>query len=891
MARQTGKPQKNKAKKKPAPAPKPSLLRRLLRWSVRMLILGIIAGIATLWIGHWYYSQGLPDFDKVTDYRPPQVSRVLAADGTVLAEFYRERRTVVARETIPEILVQAVLAAEDADFYDHEGLDYMGMARALYNSVRAGRVKGSGSTITQQTVKNMLLTHERSLRRKAREIILTRRLEERLSKDDILAIYLNTIYLGHGRYGVQEAAQYYFGKDAADLQLSEAATLAGIIQSPERLSPRKHPQAAIMRRSYVLHQMAKNGFISAEDAHAIDDSPITLAKEPSNRVDTAMWFVNLVKRQVLSKLGEDLLYEGGLTIQTTLDMRRQRVAQQAVRDGLLAIDGRQGFGEPSGRIKNVKRWQAKRRKALATWQQVEPERRADRVPVERAMPARVVSIGKTSIEVDMGFVSARISRANAERFVDAKGRLPFGVNDEIRVTLRGDGPKYPKTMKAVLAGAPQSAMVVMAPDSRKVLALVGGWDYAHYPYDRATQAKRQPGSAFKPFVYGAALASKRFTPASVLLDAPETWQIGPGKWWKPKNYDGKYRGELNLRVALAKSVNTIAVKLTHEVGIKRVQAFARQAGIHAPLADNLTLALGSSEVSVLELVNAYATLANGGTPGEAQLITEIRDSRGVLKVDFGTDVEDRPAQTIDSDVAWLLRNMMRSVVTAGSGVRVKKLTKREVVGKTGTSNEARDTWFVGLLPDVVVATWVGFDAPQPLGRKETGGRTAAPIVGEYLAKAEKRGPGWGRMPDSIDRVAIDGATGLLAREGDDGYREFFLRGTAPAEVAAAPDVTDASRFMMNQLNAPDGDPEDAPIEVRPLPPLQPATPARPLAPAPIRRARPAPIKPARAAPAPLKPARPAPGGIGVPNVPVAAVPGRLSPDDPEVEDEEDRPPE
>lgn len=874
MARRTGKSKSNKER--------PTLTRRLLRWAVRMALLGILVGAITLAIGYWYFSQGLPNFERVTDFRPPQVSRILAADGTVVAEFFRERRTVIPREQIPEVLVQAVLAAEDADFYSHEGLDYMGMARALYNSLRAGRVTGSGSTITQQTVKNMLLTHERSFTRKAREIILTRRLEERLSKDDILTIYLNTIYLGHGRYGVEEAARYYFDKHAAQLDLNEAATLAGIIQSPERLSPRKHATAAVGRRAYVLEQMAKNGFITAEAASAVDHSPIVLAEEPPERIDTAMWFVNVVKRQVLAKLGEDALYEGGLRIYTTLDLRRQRAAQAAVRRGLLAIDARQGFGEASQHIKDSTPWREKRKRALAAWQQDEPDRK-DKVPLERAMPARVQEITRDTIHVDLGFVKADIPRENAQRFANDKGQLPFRPGDEVVVSLRADGPAYPKKMDAVLAGAPQSAMVVMDPRNRAVLALVGGWDYASYPYDRATQARRQPGSSFKPFVYGAALASKRFTPATVMLDAPETWQIGPGKWWKPKNYDGKYRGEVSLRTALARSINTVAVKLTNDLGIEPVQTFARQAGIRSELADNLTLALGSSEVSPLELVNAYATIANGGLPGEPYFITEVADAQGVIDVKFGDDTEDRPDRAIDEDVAWLLRNMMRSVVTAGSGIQVSKLTKREVVGKTGTSNDARDTWFVGLLPEVVAAAWVGFDAPQSLGPKETGGRTAAPIVGEYLKEVEGRGADWAPPPKGISKRLIDPSSGLLAAEDrKPNYTEFFLDGTEPTEMAAAADAVNANQFMMNQFDPlPEEDDEDRP-NAAPLAPLRPVNPG-------VAPVAPAPIKPAMAAPAPIKPARAVPA-LAVPKVPVAAVPDRLGPGADDLpDDDEDQP--
>ncbi|MEZ4470627.1 MAG: PBP1A family penicillin-binding protein [bacterium] len=868
----------------------PSLRRRLFRLATRLFLTGLILGILTFLAGYWYFSQGLPDFDRVTDYRPAQVSRVFAADGTVLATFGSERRTVIARDKIPEVLVQAVLAAEDAEFFKHEGLDYTGMLRALYNSLRAGRVTGSGSTITQQTVKNLVLTSERSFGRKAREIILTRRLEQKLSKDDILAIYLNTIYLGHGRYGVQEAAQYYFGKDAWSLGLNEAATLAGIIQSPERHSPRKHYDAAIHRRAYVLDQMVKNSFITPEAAAEVGRAGIPLVEVAPERVDDAMWFVNLVKRQIIDALGEDALYAGGLRIYTSLDPARQEAAIAALRTGLRAMDERQKFAKPLAHVADdeVERWRDKRRKALGG----EPP------PDARPVPARLMATSAQGLVFDTGIGTATVSRDNARRFADDKGALPFRVGDVLLVAIRADGPRHPERMNAVLSFAPQGAMVVLDPRDRSVLALVGGWSYDDYPFDRTTQARRQPGSSFKPFVFGAALESQRYTPATLMLDAPETWQMQPGKWWKPKNYDGKFSGELNVRTALARSINTVAIKLTDEIGISAVQSFARRAGISSPLADNLTIALGSSEVAPLELANAYATIAVDGLPGTPRFIERVEGPDGPVAIRLTpVDQEDQPDQTLPADVTWLLRSLMRSVVTAGSGTALKNI-KRTVVGKTGTSNDARDTWFVALLPDVVVTTWIGFDTPQSLGRKETGGRAAAPVVRDYLEKMETTGADWSPAPATIEAVEVDPVTGLRATESTPNkYLEYFLRGTAPTVEAPSRGEVDANHFMMEQLGLDPGEAAGGgdPLPVPPLPddvdpvvprPGRPVEPADPELPRPSRGL--APIAPIAARPAEVAPVRPA---VGVPAVRVAPVPDGPPPvDAPDDEVPEELPP-
>ncbi|MCA9561033.1 MAG: PBP1A family penicillin-binding protein [Myxococcales bacterium] len=767
----------------------PSLRRRLLRIGLLLsLALGTL-GAAGLVGGYFYFVRDLPDIRSLRDYQPPQVSRMFAADGTVIGEFFTERRTVVGRDRIPDVMVHAILSAEDADFYRHEGLDFTGMLRALYNSLRAGRVTGSGSTITQQTVKNLVLSPEKRFERKAKELILARRLETHLSKDDILTIYLNAIYFGHGRYGVQEAARYFWGKDVSELTLPQAAMLAGVVQSPERLSPRKHPDRARERRAYVLDQMVKNGHVGKAEAEAAKQAPFDLAEVPKAAPLEMRWFVDAARDEVVELVGAEALTTGGLRVHTTLDPARQRAAVAAVQAGLKALDARQGFGRPEKKTVSEAAW----RKARTAKLKGKPP------PPGVPARARVEAVTEKGLEVDLGVGRARVRLRDAARFVDDAGKLPYAVGQIVTVQVRADGPAFPKRMDAILAGVPEAALVVLDPQTRDVLALVGGYDHRASPLNRAVQAHRQPGSAFKPFVWGAAFETKRFTPASRLVDAPETHHVGKGKFWTPKNYTGTFKGPITLRTALAKSVNSIAVSLIEDVGVSAVQDFARRATISSPLVDGPTLALGASEVTPLELVNAFATFAADGRVGQPRLVTKVVHADGAEEQLGGED--DALQQGLDPAVVWVLRDVMRSVVTEGSGAGLKGFP-RPVVGKTGTSNEARDAWFVGLLPDVVAGAWVGFDRPRPLGRKEAGGRTALPIVKAYLEAMETKGPGWPAPPEGVEELRVDPDSERLAAEGSPGVREVFLAGTAPTEVAPAAGQVDAGSFFFEEAAGP-----------------------------------------------------------------------------------------
>lgn len=824
--------------RKKAAAPKGSLGWAILRFGIILLLIAGMLGAGVLAGGYWYFGRDLPDVRTLTEWKPPQVTRVLARDGTVIAELYKERRTVVGRDQVPKEVVSALLAAEDADFYTHEGLDYMGMARALVNSFKAGHVTGSGSTITQQVVKNLVLSPEKTFARKAKELILARRIEQAFTKDEILTLYVNAVYFGHGRYGVQEAARYYFGKDVGELSVVEAATLAGVVQSPERLSPRKHPERSRERRAYVLRQMAEKKFITEAAAKQADAMPIELAPAPEENLPEAAWFVDAVKKQVTDALGQEALFEGGLRIETTLDLPRQREAMAAVRGALAAIDGRQGFGRKPRHVEDADAWAKKRAAKL----------KGEPPAFGEVVEARVAGVVDGNLMLDLGVGSAEIPLEGLERYwppaepekkgakgekgekVDepapaaprAKDAAPWRVGDLIDVQVRADGPHHPDTMHAAVAVGPQSAFVAIDPRTREVLALVGGESYAEYPFDRVTQARRQPGSTFKPFVYGAALASRKFTAASIMLDAPETFPLGPDKWWKPENYSGKYEGALPLRRALAKSINTVAIKLiaSPDVGVQAVQQFATKAGIPGPLVDNLTLALGSSEVTPLELANAYATLAADGRRAAPRFIRAISDPEG--RIDHPILHPPPPEQALPEDEVWVLRNVMRSVVTEGTGTALKDLP-RPLIGKTGTTNNARDAWFVGALPEVVAVAWLGFDDNRTLGRKETGGHAAVPIVKRYLETFDTSGPDWPPPPAGVVVARIDPASGLLMPEGTEGgLDEAFLTGTAPVQVAAAPGEVTAQNFFAEGLGAGEAVPSGPSIGTPTIPvPLSP----------------------------------------------------------------------
>jgi penicillin-binding protein 1A len=756
--------------------------QRFIRAGIIGAILAAL-GLASFIGLYMYFASGLPTIAALQDYRPPQVSRIVDRKQRLIAESYSERRTVVPMERVPRVLVLSVLAAEDADFYRHGGLDYTGVLRALYKDLRGLRREG-GSTITQQLVKTMLLTPERTYTRKIRELILARRIESELTKDEILHLYINHINFGHAHYGVEEASQLYFDKHVQDLTLSEASMIAGIAQSPTRLSPISHPEAARKRQLYVLSQLeAKRAQywddLPLEDIRRAREEPVTLHVHDGS-VHNAPEVATLSKTSLKEIVGDEALKLGGYTLTSSVDLELQEVARSALRRGLMEIDERQGLQAPLRAPK--KKLKLPPIAALT---------------VGRQYDALVTGLSQNEqdLELDVGGHKARAALGELSRWNPKQ--LPANkfaeIGAQVRVTvLRLDTAEEAALVRPMLG--PQGAVVMIDPRTREVLALVGG-DEAIYGFNRATQAVRQPGSAWKSIAFALALENRTFTAASLVLDAPEVYDK-----WKPNNYEKfHYEGAVRLREALAQSINMVALRVTAEVTPRAVVDFAKKLGIQSELEPSIALALGSSGVKPIELVNAYATFAAGGKYAPPRFVKQILSPAGTA---VALPAETQPVEVMSPAGAYLITNMMQSVVQDGTG-KAAKVLNRPVAGKTGTSNNVRDAWFVGYTPELVAGVWVGFDDHRPLGRKESGGHTALPVwIALMKAALGNRPTVEFPMPAGLVTTRIDPKSGKLAYDNQqDAIEEIFLEGTEPTEVATPPDVLDTGSFMMEQLGS------------------------------------------------------------------------------------------
>ncbi|MGN6106744.1 MAG: penicillin-binding protein 1A [Kofleriaceae bacterium] len=805
QATPAAKPTKPTKAGKPGRSAPPPPRRRwvtVVKWLAISAFAGLILLVGTVAFVFWMYGRdpNLPDYKKLSDYHPKQVTSILDANDRRIGELFEERRTVVPYDKIPRMVVDAFVAAEDNSFWDHGGVDYWGMFRAFITNLRERKAKQGASTITQQVVKTFLLSPEKTFKRKIQEIIIARRLEHALTKEEIMMLYLNQIYFGHGRYGIQEASRFYFGKDVSRLSVGEIAILAGLPQSPENISPRKNPTRAKERQTYVLNQLVGMNKISRAEAQKFIDAPIQIVKEPFPELGSGPEWVDLVRRELIAtkcapgestcKAGEKYLETLGAAVRTSLDPTLQAHAQQALQVGLRAVDKRKKTARP---IRSIKPDQIDKEVArLASKLGKGPSAREiyDAVVTE-------VHDGDHEIVVDLGNWKAAIALDGEEdaRFnppepaKDGKGdaapKKPserFKVGDVLEVvTAPASAPagKHAKRRVAFAPG-PEGAVVVIELKTRKVRALVGGYASKVAGFNRATMAKRQPGSSFKPFVYAAAIESKKATAGTRMNDAPEVYDL-----WRPKNYDSKFAGPLLLRTALAKSINTIAIKLTHDVTPDAVAELARRMGIHSKLPREMSLALGSGEVTPLEMTNAIATLGAGGMAVPPRFIEAI-DGKATAPV--------AGERVLSEQSAYIVTDMMRSVVTSGSGHLAQAL-KIPVAGKTGTSNDARDTWFIGMTPDYAIGVWVGYDDNRSMG-KEAGGTTATPIFVDVAKSMNLPAKSFVRPAGIVEAKiakAGDDAGKLAPEDAPPGtaITEIYLEGTAPTEVAAkAGDVTD-----------------------------------------------------------------------------------------------------
>lgn len=769
---------------------------RWKRWVVALLglgLLGVLSGVAGLGAIFWYYGRDVSAIDEAAlrNYRPPQVTRVLDREGRLIGELFSERRTVIPFEEIPGHVEDAFLAAEDADFRRHRGMDFMGMARALVTNVKAGRIKQGASTITQQVVKNFLLSPERSFERKVQELILARRLEDLLDKNEILGLYLNSIYLGHGRYGIEEASRYYFGKSVRDIDVGQAAVLATLPKAPSRDSPYKQPETAKRRQVFVLQQMVEKGFLERKDIEPFLDAPLDVVDrsgdEPAEgSIESgAEEIVDLVRTELEARYGAEDFARLGAVVHTTIDLELQRKARAALVGGLRELDVRRSFGHGIRPAKKANLERAHKKGAgELEWQGVYP---VVIVECPEGMPTEGFCghIGDQSffVRVPEGSRYDDPKKSYAEQFP------PQGITmARVLVNVGQEGAPAQGWGLAEIGSGPEAALVLADVERGEVLAMVGGSAYERGGFNRVVMAKRQPGSSFKPMVYGAALDSRGFTPATLVADSPEIYEK-----WRPTNFERDvYRGDIRLRVALTHSVNTVAIKLLDAVGFPAVQAFAKAAGIDSPLADNLSLALGTSEVSPYELLAAYLTLARGGSRLDPIVISKVE-----VPGESEWLPERTPTEALDPAVVFTLTSMMTSVVEEGTARKAKALG-RPAAGKTGTSGDNKDAWFAGFTPQLVAVAWVGFDTPRSM-RGETGGRAALPIwLGAMKAGSKDLPVRAFEPPPSVVVRRIDAATGLLAPEGaagDTTLEEYFVEGTEPVEYATPAVVEDPDAVL------------------------------------------------------------------------------------------------
>jgi penicillin-binding protein 1A len=734
------------------------LVKALLRIAFWSLL--VLAALAMLvgWALWREVSGDLPPVAQLLDYRPPAATRVYAADGTQIGEFYVERRYLVSIDRVPEHVRLAFIAAEDADFYHHGGVDLASIGRAMRANLERGDIVQGASTITQQVVKQLLLSPERSFERKLKEVVLAVELETKLSKDEILYLYLNHIYFGAGTYGISAAAQQYFGREVPDLSLAEAAMLAGLPQAPSRHDPLRRPSAARRRQRYVLDRMVEVGFITEAQRDAALAEPLDVHRQAPPTYGAAPWYVEHVRRLLEQQYGPEFA-DLGLHVETAADLRLQTAAEETLRDGLRRVERRLG-----------------RRLALRHLQ-------PNRVEAYLERQRRSGAPGGLQQAVVTGVLNDRLEiRTPWEPGVLPRDSETLRAGDVVFVdpVERGDDGvmRYALNQDPLVEGA----MVVIEPETGLVKALVGGVNFRRSQFNRAVQAQRQPGSAFKPFIYAAAI-DKGYTATTIVTDAPVSLPDGRGGRWSPKNFHDKYMGRVPLRTALAESLNTVSVRLALDVGIDRLRQYLSIFGFPTQFPRNYSLALGTSEVTPFELTRAYGVFAAHGRRFEPVFVTGVYDANGD-PVDFpGARPHFEPVMR--PATAYIVARMLQEVVETGTASAARALG-RPSAGKTGTTNESKDAWFIGFTPELLASVWVGYDADRALGSL-TGGGAATPIWTEFMQRALADQPQRDFAPPAdVTLVQVDTATGLKAVPGRASREEAFVAGTEPQGFAPRP---------------------------------------------------------------------------------------------------------
>lgn len=790
---------------------------KIFRYLMLLTLVGAVIALSSLAGAYFYVASALPKFDSLEDYHPPAITRVYSEDGQTIAEFYHERRIVVPVDRMPKKLIQAFVAAEDANFFEHQGIDLLSIFRAALKNLKAGGIVQGGSTITQQVAKSLLLTPERKFSRKFKEAILAWRMEQRFSKREILYLYLNQIYLGHGAYGVQAASENYFDKNVEDLTLAECSILAGLPQAPSRYSPYRHYQRAKNRQLYVLRRMNANNYIDDSQAQNAYATALTIHPRSDNSAAGTGYFSEQVRRYLEQAYGKERLYNEGLQVHTTMNLSMQQAAQQAVRQNLHNHDKRQGY---RGVLRKLSE-----QEAILTIKTKEEELVKSPLRVGQVVEAVLTGATNSDLILQIGQYTTTLERkkiAWAGPFqVIAAMAKPIIQNQTKRTTILRIGSvllvkvinldnQQPKVdlFQQPLA---QGALLAMDPQTGFVKAMVGGYDFATSQFNRVLQSNRLPGSAIKPLIYSAAI-DKGYSAASVILDTPliykETTADGNKREWKPKNYGNKFFGATSLRTALTHSYNIITIKLLNKIGIGYTARYLKKLGITSTISRDLTMALGSTAITPIELATAYSVFASGGVKTSANYITKItdRDGRILQSVDpadfpYGLAADQKlirleRQRVISQETACLVTNMLESVVQQGTGWRAKAL-KRPTAAKTGTTNNLKDAWFAGYIPQLVTVSWVGYDQERYLGKNETGSKAAAPAWVAFMRQAISQFPvKCFNIPDSMEFHSVDPKTGLLEPEDSATANiEMFSPGTAPTHYALDENKLKAQDFF------------------------------------------------------------------------------------------------
>jgi len=761
----------------------------------------LVAAAVAVYVGH--LAKDLPDYEVLAKYEPPVTTRFHAADGALMAEYARERRLYLPIQAIPDRVKAAFLSAEDKNFYNHPGIDITGLGRAALRYVTGGPTQG-GSTITQQVAKNFLLTNEQTIDRKIKEAILSFRIEQAYPKDRILELYLNEIYFGLGAYGIAGAALTYFDKSVNELTISEVAYLAALPKGPSNYHPYKHTDRAIERRNWVIDQMVDNGYVTREEGAKAKAEPLGVKpRRNGTYLFAGEYFTEEVRRQIIARYGENALYEGGLSVRTTLEPKLQRLARKVMQRGLIKYDTLRGYRGPVTTIDMSGDWgkplgEVKGLSDVPEWSLAVVLDSSDKGLTVGLQPARQDSGALVDERVEGTVAKADMSWAlrHKKDGKTLKAKSPAEVlkaGDVVFVEKKDDGDGY------LLRQVPEveGGLVAMDPHTGRVLAMVGGFSYAASEFNRATQAMRQPGSSFKPIVYSAAL-DNGYTPASVIMDGPITIQTG-NTTWTPKNYDGRTAGPATLRSGIERSRNLMTVRLANDMGMKLVAEYAERFGVYDHLAPYLPMALGAGETTVMRMVSAYSIMANGGKSIKPSLIDRIQDRYGktVYKQDERScegcnatewknqpepELIDNSEQVLDPMTAYQITSMMEGVVQRGTAVTVSELGY-PIAGKTGTTNDEKDAWFIGFTPNIVVGLYLGYDQPKGLGHGATGGGLAAPVFKDFMKTYLVGQPKVDfKVPEGMKLIAINRKTGMRANPGDSGaFIEAFKPGTGPAD--------------------------------------------------------------------------------------------------------------